>query len=56
MAIGQLLDHGADAFRLLQRVFDHLLQIDAVLASLRELMAVLLDLAHVEQQGSERPV
>jgi hypothetical protein len=51
-----LLHHGADAFGLLERVLHHLLQIDAIAGCLGKLMAVLLDLVHVEQQRCQRPV
>ena len=51
-----LLDHRADAFGLLKRVLHHLLQIGTIARRLGELMAVLLDLVHVEQQRCQRPV
>ena len=52
----QLLDHRADAFGLLKRVLHHLLQVDTIAGRLGELMAVLLDLVHVEKQRRQRPV
>ena len=56
MAIRDMLDQGADAFGLLQRVFDDLLQVNAIAGRLRKLVAVLLDLVHVEQQRGQRTV
>ena len=56
MTGGDLLDQGADAFGLLKRVFDDLLQVNAVARRLRKLVAVLLDLVHVEQQRRQRTV
>ena len=56
MIVRDLLDQGADAFGLLKRVFDDLLQVNAIAGRLRELVAVLLDLVHVEQQRGQWPV
>src|SRR5258705_8437462 len=52
----ELLHHGADALGLLKRIFHHLLQVIPFTRRLRKLMAVLLDLTHVEQQRRQRPV
>ena len=54
MLVRHLLHHGADAFELLNRVVDHLLQVDAIARRFRKLM--LLDLVHVEQQRRQRSV
>ena len=51
-----LLDHRADAFGLLKRILHHLLEVDTIAWRLGELMAVLLDLVHVQQQRCQRPV
>jgi hypothetical protein len=51
-----LLHHGADAFGLLKCVFHDLLQIKPISRGLRKLVAVLLDLAHVEQQRGQGPI
>ena len=56
MTIGDLLDQGADALGLLNRVFDDLLQVNAIAGRLRKLVALLLDLVHVEQQRGQRTV
>ena len=56
MTIRDLLDQGADAFCLLKRVLDDLLQVNAIAGRLRKLVAVLLDLVHVEQQRGQRTV
>src|SRR5260221_9754216 len=40
---------------LLKRVLYHLLQVSPIARSLRELVAMLLELTHVEQQRSHRP-
>ena len=48
-----LLDHGADALGLLQGILDDLLQVNPVSRGLRKLQTVLLDLAHIEQQGGQ---
>ena len=51
-----LLDQGADPLGLLERVVHHLLQVIAIAGGMRKLMAVLLDLAHVEQERGQRSV
>ncbi len=56
MTIRDLLDQGADAFGLLKRVFDDLLQVNPTAGRLGKLVAVLLDLVHVEQQRGQRTV
>ena len=56
MTIRDLLDQRTDAFGLLKRVFDDLLQVNAVAGRLGKLMAVLLDLVHVEQQRGQLPI
>ena len=55
MAVGKLLDQGIHALGLLQGIVDDLLQIDAVAGSLREVMALLLELVHIEHQRRQRP-
>src|SRR6266446_2438117 len=56
MIVRHLLHQRADALGLLKRVFHHLLQVDAIAGRLRELVAVLLDLIHIEQQRGQRSV
>ena len=56
MIFCELLHHGADALGLLKRIFHHLLQVNPFTRRLRKLMAVLLDLTHVEQQRRQRPI
>ena len=56
MIVRHLLHHGADAFGLLKRVLHDLLQVEPIAGRLRKLVAVLLDLIHVEQQRRQRPV
>ena len=56
MRATDLLDQGADALGLLQGVLDHLLQMIAFARVLRETMAVLLELFHVEQERRQRSV
>jgi hypothetical protein len=56
MTARDLLHHRADALGLLKCVFHHLLQVNAIAGILRNLVAVLLDLAHVEQQRGQWPV
>jgi hypothetical protein len=56
VTVCKLLHHGADALGLLKRILHHLLQVNPFPRRLRKLMAMLLDLAHVEQQRSQRPV
>ena len=56
MNVRDLLHHGADTFGLLKRVLDDLLQVNAIAGRLRELVAVLFDLVHVEQQRGQRSV
>jgi hypothetical protein len=51
-----LLDQGADALGLQDRVLYDGLQIGVVGRAQREEMAVLLDLAHIEQQRGQRTV
>jgi hypothetical protein len=54
--VGELLHHRVDALGLLQGIVDDLLQIDAVAGSLREVMALLLELVHIEHQRRQRPI
>ena len=56
MPVGELLHHRVDALGLLQGIVDDLLQIDAVAGSLREVMALLLELVHIEHQRRQRPI
>ena len=56
MIVRHLLHQGADALGLLKRILHHLLQVEPVAGRLRKLVAVLLDLIHVEQQSRQRPV
>jgi hypothetical protein len=56
MWTGQLFDKGANPHGLLERIVDDLLQIGPILGGLRESMAVLFDLAHIEQQRGQRSV
>ena len=51
-----LFDQGANPLGLLEGVVHDLLQVIPVAAGLRELMTVLFDLAHVEQECRKRPV
>jgi hypothetical protein len=45
-----------NALGLLKRILHHLLQVNPITIGLRELVAVLLDFAHVEQQRGQWPV
>ena len=54
--IRDLLDQSANALGLLQCVFYHLLQIGPVAPGLRKLMAVLPDLADIDQERSQRTI
>src|SRR5260221_9890852 len=56
MTARDLLHHRADALGLLKCGFHHLLQVNAIAGNLRNLVAVLLYLAHVEQQRGQWPV
>src|SRR4051795_8601938 len=56
MTVRHLLYQGADALGLLKRVLHHLLQVQPVARRLRKLVAVLLDLIHVEQQRRQGSV
>ena len=56
MIVRHLLHHRADALGLLKRILHHLLQVEPIAGRLRKLVAVLLDLVHVEQQRSQGPV
>ncbi|UGX93994.1 hypothetical protein G6321_00052025 [Bradyrhizobium barranii subsp. barranii] len=53
MRTGKLLDHAADTFGLRQRILHHALQIGPIGRNRRELVAVVLDLAHVEQERGQ---
>ena len=56
MIVRDLLHQSADALGLLKRILHHLLQIEPVAGRLRKLVAVLLDLIHVEQQRRQGSV
>jgi hypothetical protein len=56
MRARDLLHHRAEALSLLKRVFHDLLQVNAVACALRKPVAVLFDLAHVEQKRGQRSV